>query len=342
MNTTTKHTLTDSQFLSQTHKMNTLLRDLRRVRETPPEPDENTSQLVATRVLEKCGAIREGPSFRDPRGEWDPGIEELHAAVTCGDKQTTKSIIGWCLLYQREVGKGDSCGISEIVDLVLETLSERDLREARFALLKSPWAKNIIKKQHTKKKVEVCEISPEKPGPFYFHRVFDDVITFLRICDKENDITAIAWDNCPVHFYEDAFSNLEEFVVSQRGVTQVQNFVSIAGTTEWHPFYIKVVNPLISLPPGSEAGSVFQRVLRGCVRVAKLKQLGCTDEIDYASAFGCLLGKNTQLDSEALGLLKFNHHYQASLGRAVLMEPKKTDTSGIVGLFLPVSPLLSS
>lgn len=317
-----------------------LIQNLRRVRERTEVVDDNEAHAIAKQVIERGIACTEAPSFRDPRGEWDPGFAELHAAVACGDREAVKQIVGWCLLYCTQVKKVTPEGLVASVDAVHQVLAERDEREERFAILKSPWAKNVIKK--TKKKIDVAQISPEKPGPLYFHRVFEDVITCLQIYDNDISITAVVWENVPIEIYEDAFKSPKDFVIAQRKRGDICTVISVASEGAWKPDYLQIVVPLQALPPGSEAGEVFQRIIQSCIRVAKFKQANCTEEIRRGVIFGCQLGQGTQLDRTSLEFLKSSTHFQASLGRALMMKPSRQDSSAVVGLFMPISPVWPS
>ena len=127
------------------------IQNLRRVRERTSAVDDKEAHIIAKKVVERGIVCTEAPSFRDPRGEWDPGFAELHAAVTCGDREAVRQIVGWCLLYHTLVKKVTPENLNVSIDAVHQVLAERDQREERFAILKSPWAKNVIKK--VKKKI---------------------------------------------------------------------------------------------------------------------------------------------------------------------------------------------
>jgi len=311
-----------------------LLRDLRRAREAPENVDEASAFRIARGVLETCTEFVPTQSFRDPRGEWDPGLPELRCAVEASDAGRVQQIVGWCMMYAAEVSgkrlESDAAAIEE----TLSILEQRDVREFQFAILKSPWAMKIVAKQD--RYLTVDKISPEKPGRLYFHRVFRDVVRFLQFCDRNLSTTAVVWRDAPVDFYDDAYETPLDFFLAQRKEHPISKLVTVRSADGWRPFHFEVAEELVALPPKSEAGLVFRSVLKACIRVAKLKQGSCADEIGEAIQFGCLLGESTQLDQKALELLQKVPHYQASLGRAVIQKPNSSDSSAIVALFLPI------
>ena len=296
--------------------------------------DEETALFVARNVVEQYTAPLPKQIYCDPRGKWDPGVPELAVALNKGDTPKVRTIVAFALLYELHVNKQETTSIQAAIETTKRVLEERDFREEKFSVLNSPWALKLISKQG--RHLSVASISPEPPGPFYFHRAFEDVYKFLRQCADNFCTTAIEWTAAP-RVYEDAYDTPLDFFLRQRDVYPGASFVSIRSASGWQPPHFKVFQPLITLPPKSEAGIVYREIRRGCICVARLKQTNCVDKIDRGITFGCLLGKGTQLDKDALGLLKENPYYQRSLGNSLANSPTAKDASAIVALFTGIA-----
>ena len=317
-----------------------LLRKFGRVREPLPDGvDEKAAMVVAQRVLESEKTDIPRNAYQDPRGHWDPGLPELSAAFHSGDARETRQIVAWALMFEMHVHGKVAETISEAVTAVFNVLLGRDGREERFAVLTSKWAVAEIARQN--RHMDTEKISPEPPGPFYFHRAFEDVVRYLRQCSDGSHTTAIRWTDAPHGVYTDAFENPLDFFIGEREKYPVSSFVTVRSTEGWRPPRFDIQEPLIPIPPRSEAGLVFCAVLQGCIRVARLRATSAAAAIEKGIEFGCILGKGTQLDQEALMLLRDNVHYQSSIGNALIANPRRTDASAAVALFTGIPTLPS-
>jgi hypothetical protein len=298
--------------------------------------DQDAALKVAALVLERCPTEIPQILFRDPRGVWDPGLAELCAAVHGGDACLVQQIVGWALLYELHVNGNETTDAAAAVETACRVLGDRDTREARFSVLRSEWATAAI--EAAGRHVTTEQVSPEPEGPFYFHRAFEDVLKYLRQTADGWHTTAIVWPEAPA-VYDDAFDTPLACFRAERGRYPGRAFVTVRSDAGWTPPRFEVHQPLIPIPPRSEAGLVFAAILGGCIRVARLQVRAANEQIDKGIEFGCILGKGTQLDREALTLLRNTPHYQRSVGNALQEKPGPNDASAAVALFTGVPTL---
>lgn len=297
---------------------------------------EEDASLLADQVLSFSSlSFSSHQHFLNPRGEWDPTLHNLWHARNFGTLRDVAEILSWCLEFCRAFG-GHTSSLVSANDIYV-VLNQAEDREAQFAQLALPWCKPLLKKFGD---VLVSDLSPEPTdGPFYFHRVFDDVMQFLFLKENAHVTTAVEWNEVEPSMYDDAFATPLDFFKKYRGKHRLPKFVSVKSSAGWKPLFVQVWKPLACVGVDCKAGQVFWEVVRECVAVARCTKHDCSATIEKAIVFGCVLGQGTQLDQRALYLLKVSPHHQASLGRAILGMQRRQDASWIPGLFFPAGPL---